>query len=284
MAETLESCDVVQIAAIVTLGQSTFNSDHVSLISLGERLGAPVFDANNQPRDEASDNMARWLEAQDLDIIFCLGWPKLLTENVLRAAKLGVIGYHPSLLPANRGRHPIIWALALGLTETGSTFFKMDTGADSGDIVSQDKVPISTDDTAADLYARLTETAREQIIKIAKRAHAGTLIAIPQIEDDANYWRKRSVADGCIDWRMSARMIHNLVRALDRPYDGAHCDWQGRSWKIWAVTVYPDAASNAEPGKILYVEDRDIIVKCGEGAVRLIDHEFDPLPKVGEYL
>ncbi len=284
MAKTLESCDVVEIAAIVTLGQSTFNADHVSLVSMGERLGAAVFDANNQISDEASDDMAIWLQVHDLDIIFCLGWPKLLPETVLHAAKQGVIGYHPSLLPANRGRHPIIWALALGLTETGSTFFRMDTGADSGDIVAQDKVPVRNNDTAADLYARLTETARKQIIKIAKHAHAGTLQVTPQNEGDANYWRKRSAADGLIDWRMSAGTIHNLVRALDRPYVGAHCDWQGQSWKVWAVTVHPDAASNAEPGKVLYVEDRDIVVKCSGGAVRLIDHEFDSLPNVGEYL
>ena len=52
---------------------------------------------------------------------------------------MGILGYHPSLLPFNRGRHPIIWALALGLKETGSTFFFMDENADTGDIVSQKK-------------------------------------------------------------------------------------------------------------------------------------------------
>ena len=44
------------------------------------------------------------------------------------------------------------------------------------------------------------------------------------------------------------------------------------------------ADANAEPGKVLFVKDREVVVKCGEGAVRLIDHEFDSLPVVGDYL
>ena len=82
---------------------------------------------------------------------------------MLTLPSLGLVGYHPALLPQNRGRHPIIWALALGLEETGSTFFFMDEGADTGDILSQRRVPITPEDDAGTLYDKLTTTALDQI-------------------------------------------------------------------------------------------------------------------------
>ena len=57
------------------------------------------------------------------DIIFCFGWSRLIKEELLKIPKKGVVGYHPAMLPKNRGRHPLIWALALGIKTTGSTFF-----------------------------------------------------------------------------------------------------------------------------------------------------------------
>ena len=59
------------------------------------------------------------------DLIFCMNWNNLLKKNILKSSK-GVIGYHPSDLPLNRGRHPIIWSIALGLKKIGSTFYFMD--------------------------------------------------------------------------------------------------------------------------------------------------------------
>jgi methionyl-tRNA formyltransferase len=76
---------------------------------------------------------------------------------------LGVVGFHPAALPENRGRHPLIWALVLGLEETASTFFFMDEGADSGDLLSQRRISIEPADDAGSLYARITEVAMCQI-------------------------------------------------------------------------------------------------------------------------
>lgn len=81
---------------------------------------------------------------------------------------MGVIGFHPAALPNNRGRHPIIWALALGLNETASTFFKMDEGADTGDIVSQVKIPICESDYAADLYENIMCAAKNRYWNLQK--------------------------------------------------------------------------------------------------------------------
>ena len=97
------------------------------------------------------------------DVIFCFGWSRLIKKTLLNIAPLGVIGFHPALLPANRGRHPLIWSLILGLKESGSTFFFMDEGADSGDILSQLNVSISEMDDAGTLYVNVQSSAVDDI-------------------------------------------------------------------------------------------------------------------------
>ena len=84
-------------------------------------------------------------------------------EKILSKSPIGVIGFHPAALPANRGRHPIIWSLALGLKSTASTFFFMDKNVDSGDILSQASIKISDSDDARSLYDKVTKTALSQI-------------------------------------------------------------------------------------------------------------------------
>ena len=88
-------------------------------------------------------------------MIFCFGWSSLLKERVLNIPPMGVIGYHPAKLPENRGRHPLIWAIALGLENSASTFFFMDKGADSGDILSQVDFNISYQDDAQSVYQKV---------------------------------------------------------------------------------------------------------------------------------
>lgn len=280
MTEALASTPGIELAGIVTRRASTVNADFQSLEPIGTRLGVPVLIADGIGQDA----MAAWLADRRPEVIFCVGWSSLLKPPVLKVAARGVVGYHPALLPANRGRHPIVWALALGLPETGSTFFVMDEGADSGDILSQERIAIGSDDDAASLYRRLTETARSQIVRLAADLAAGRAEHRPQDPARANAWRKRGPLDGRIDWRMSAGAVHNLVRALTRPYVGAHCDWQGRERKVWRTEPAGAAAPNLEPGKVLARDGRVIVVKCGDAALRLVEHEIDPLPQPGGYL
>ena len=76
---------------------------------------------------------------------------------------MGVLGFHPTKLPQNRGRHPIIWSLALGLKKSASTFFFMDEGADSGKILSQKNFEILDSDDAQSLYDKFVNIALLQI-------------------------------------------------------------------------------------------------------------------------
>ncbi|CAN1498979.1 Fmt Methionyl-tRNA formyltransferase [Burkholderiaceae bacterium] len=188
---------------------------------------------------------------------------------------MGVIGFHPSVLPANRGRHPIIWALALGLKETASTFFFMDEDADSGDLLSQDLISINDNDDARTLYEKITKTALSQIEVFLPKLISGNFQKIKQNSNLSNIWRKRNQSDGLVDWRMSAKSIHNLVRALSRPYIGAGFFFGNAEVKIWKTELVSAVYSNIEPGKVIEIEcGLYPVVKCGEKAIKLI--EFEP--------
>jgi methionyl-tRNA formyltransferase len=269
-----------EVVGVCTLQESAFNADHCDLGGLATALGIPWTYAP----DINSQVTLNWIAGRGPDVIFCFGWSRLLRNSLLVLAPLGVVGFHPSALPANRGRHPIIWALALGLEATAATFFRMDGGADSGDILSQHVIAIDPEDDAATLYEKITVSALDQLRVWVPQLAQGTLQGIPQDHGRANIWRKRGKADGLIDWRMSARSVHNLVRALAKPYVGAHFSYRGQDVKVWKTQFPVDAAANIEPGKILAHDARGILVKCGEQAIRLSLIEPVIQPKVGEYL
>ena len=208
-----------------------------------------------------------------------------MKEELIRLFPAGAVGFHPAKLPDNRGRHPLIWALALGLKETASTFFMLNAGADEGDIVSQRKVEIAYEDDARTLYDKVMDIAVKQEIELVERLESGNVVRVKQNANAGNFWRKRGKEDGRIDWRMSSRAIYNLVRSLTRPYVGAHFVHHGTEWKVWkAQELDVKDVENIEPGKALALNDDGTVdVKAGDGAVRLV--EFDR-PKIseGDYL
>ena len=107
----------------------------------------------------------QWIKNKQPDIIFCWGWSQIIQKDLLSLPNSGIVGVHPALLPKNRGRHPLIWSLVLGLRESGLTFFFMDEGADSGPILSQERFLIEDEDTAKDLYKKIKVLATKQIAK-----------------------------------------------------------------------------------------------------------------------
>jgi len=270
-----------QIAGVAAPCRAGFNSDFAELSGIAARHGLPYLGL----KDVNAPETLAWIKRAAPDVIFCFGLSRIIGAELLRVPPMGVVGYHPASLPQNRGRHPIIWALALGLERTGSTFFMMDEGVDTGRILSQKTVPIRYRDTARSLYDRLIRTALVQIKEFLPALASGNppkTSAQPGAK--ANSWRKRSVLDGQIDFRMTSRWIYNLTRALSEPYVGAHVRYNGRDVKIWAVKEIKNVHRNIECGKVIRSDCRGILVKCAEGAVLLVRHEFEAIPKAGEYI
>jgi methionyl-tRNA formyltransferase len=279
---TLLSMECVEVVAVVTRDFSNVNSDFVDLSCLCVDNGVPFYyeDPSNKK------NTVEFLKEFELDVMYCIGWSYLLNDELLTMPKNGVIGFHPAKLPENRGRHPIIWALVLGLPETASTFFKMDLGADSGPIVSQEPIKINSTDNAGSLYKKILRVSQGQLTTLTEKMSVGSLQFIEQDDSTATYWRKRCRSDGLIDWRMGADSIHNLIRALSRPYPGAEFKYRGRDIQVFSSSLELESQlENCEPGKVLARIDSGVLVKCaGRDAIWLHDLELSDMPDVGEYL
>ena len=179
------------IVGVVTRLAPGINSDFADLSILCRDAGIPC----KYVEDINSTESINWIASRDPEIIFCFGWSALLKKQVLTLAPRGVLGYHPALLPRNRGRHPLIWTLALGLKESGSTFFFMDEGADHGDILSQFVVPVYDNDDARSVYDRITETGLAQIELFLPKLIANSHTRSRQDDSIANVWRRRTPLD-----------------------------------------------------------------------------------------
>ncbi len=265
---------------VITKSTSSFHSDFVDLGPVSKAAGIPyIHVANVNDKDSVA-----FIRQCAPDVIYCFGWSQLIKRTVLSIPPKGCVGFHPAALPENRGRHPLIWALALGLSETASSFFLMDEAADTGALISQERVPITYEDDAKTLYDKVLLTAGEQVLRFTNAFETNTVLPLPQTEK-GNTWRKRGVLDGQIDWRMSSRAIYNLVRALTRPYPGAHFLKDGQMIKVWKVEeTGMEGPENIECGKILSVQSpTDFYVKVYGSVLHVLECEPVSLEK-GDYL
>jgi len=270
----------LETADILCPRQAGINSDYADLGETARRFGREA-----RYFERIGEETSR-LKALKPDYIFVFGLSQILPPEALAAAKVGAIGSHPALLPRNRGRHPIVWAIANGLSESGLTFFWLDSGVDSGDIWMQRRCSIGPEDDAGSVYRRMSDLGAAMLREGLPELARGDCRRAPQDEAQANSWRRRSTADGAIDWRMSSRRIHDLVRALRPPYPGAHCVFRGAEVKVWRTQV-PEAqpdCGHIEPGKVLRRGAEAILVKTGDGAIELLEHGFGPDLKEGEYI
>jgi methionyl-tRNA formyltransferase len=269
-----------EIVGVCTKKTSPFNSDFFDLMPLCDLNSIPCCYIN----DINSKENIEWVKLRKPDIIFCFGWSALIKKELLSIPPMGVIGYHPTKLPKNRGRHPLIWPFILDMTTSASTFFFMNKGADDGDILSQVDFEILYEDNARSLYEKVTATALNQVEVFYPKLINGNYSRIRQENNSSNTWRKRHKIDGIIDFRMTSRAIYNLVRGLSEPYVGAHVKYKGKDVTIWKVIEIENSQNNIEPGKVIEVSAKSFIIKTMDSSIEIIDHDFESLPKKGEYL
>jgi methionyl-tRNA formyltransferase len=231
-----------------------------------------------------------WIKNKKPDLIFCFGWSQILNKNIIKLAKKMTIGFHPSELPKNRGKHPIIWSLVLGLKKTASTFFIIkNEKVDSGTIVSQKIILISKSENASSLYKKIITTSCNQLRLLIRKIENNIPFKFySKKTNESNYWRKRSCNDGRLDWRMSATSIYNLVRALSKPYNNATFIYKNKEIKILRAKIIKkknnSLINNLEPGKILKKTHNYFDVKCGEGVIRVLETSRFNYFQVNQYL
>jgi methionyl-tRNA formyltransferase len=209
------------------------------------------------------------------DFLFSFYFRQMIGPRLLSAGSRGAMNMHGSLLPKYRGRVPVNWAIIKGERETGATLHYMVEKPDAGDIVDQQAVPILPDDTALEVFRKVTLAAeivlhRSLPLLIADRA--------PRIKQDlarGSYYGGRKPEDGRIDWNSTAEAVHNLVRGVAPPYPGAFTTVAGKTLRILKSLRQPRHRGGfAAP--TLYLDGDRCFAQCADGGVlRLLDIELD---------
>jgi methionyl-tRNA formyltransferase len=214
------------------------------------------------PQDPNAPEVIARIAACKPDFLFSFYYRLMLKARLLALAPRGALNVHGSLLPKYRGRVPINWAVIHGETETGATLHYMAEKPDSGDVVAQSPVPILADDTAKDVFDKVTFVAAAMLDAVLPSLVAGTAPRTPQDLRKGSYFGGRGPEDGIIDWSRDAASIHNLVRAVAPPYPGARTTLGGRPARILRTRIL-DTTTHRVPA--LGVEDGAIVAYCGGG-------------------
>tara|TARA_B100001123_G_scaffold425419_1_gene538244 strand:+ start:65 stop:991 length:927 start_codon:yes stop_codon:yes gene_type:complete len=180
-------------------------------------------------RDNSSE--INTLKKFDADIAVVAAYGILLPPDVLNAFRHGCINLHPSLLPKYRGASPVSSAILAGDEYTGVTIIQLDSGLDSGPILSQEKIKLQGDEFCDKLTMELFMLGSKLVSKTISEFATGNIKIVQQDHDKATFTGKLSRKDGLIDWTKGSDGIWKEVRAYN-PWPGSHTNFNGKNLKI----------------------------------------------------
>jgi methionyl-tRNA formyltransferase len=224
---------------------------------------SPVF----TPADLHDDGFREALVRCNADI-FVVAAFRILPKSLFSLPPLGTLNIHASLLPKYRGPAPIQRAIEAGEYETGVTVFRIDEGVDTGGILLQKKVAISSYETSVELSTRLSESGAELLLEALEGLRQGTLRLLPQDITQASRAPKLTKKEAMIDWRQPATVIHNKIRAF-MPFPGTYTLLDGKRLGIERAEPVAAASPVGEAGTVAAAGDSFFDVRCGEGFLRI---------------
>lgn len=220
-----------------------------------------------QPRSIKEASFLDTLKAAQPEVILLADYGELLPPVLLELPPGGCVNVHPSLLPRYRGASPVQRALMDGVDITGVSLMLMEKGLDTGPIIYQQSMEIGEDDDAGSLAKKLAVLGGRLLVSRLPAYLSGELSPHPQDESDASYAEPISKGDLLIDWSRQAQTLFNQVRALS-PSPGAYTYFRGKRLKV--LRAIPSAGgSESLPGTVVVQENNRLLVKAGEGALRL---------------
>jgi methionyl-tRNA formyltransferase len=243
----------------LTLAPSAVN---VAAHSLGLPVATPA-------RAGAPEELER-IRALAPDLIVLAAYGQILSEALLRIPKLGALNLHYSLLPRHRGASPIQSAILAGDRETGVTAMWMTPGLDEGPVFLEKRVPITEDEDAGALAARLAEVAADCIAEAMERIARGEIVRVEQDAARATLTSKLRPADARLAPSDSPVLLARRVRAFS-PEPGAWLDLEGERLLVLAAAPGLEQTPESSPGTILGIDRaRGVEVALPSGSLWLV--------------
>ncbi len=232
-----------------------------------ETLGIPVL----QP--EKIRDQAEAVRAFGGEIMVTCAYGQILTQEILDLFPMGVWNIHAGLLPEYRGASPIQSCIVNGETETGVSVMQTELGLDSGAVLLVEKTPIDERETYGELSDRLSLIGAEAIVKGLRLIEKGGYTLAPQSDVGVKVVRKIEKEQAKLDFKKSAKEIVNLVRGMN-PAPVAFTELDGNKLNVYLAEKAEllDGEEAAAFGEVLSESvKRGLIVKCGDGAVKLLE-------------
>jgi methionyl-tRNA formyltransferase len=211
------------------------------------------------------------------DLLVSWFWTTRLPMSLVRTARLGGIGVHPSLLPRHRGPDPTYWAIASGDTESGVTAHRIEADYDTGEILDQERLRIDPAWNAWQL-ARALDRPSLRVLRrtVARVARGEELQGLPQ--DPALATQAPAPDDEvcAVRWSWPTERVLRHIRAL-APAPGAWTEIDGTLVVILRAALAPVFPAALAPGEAI-AQDGAAIVRTGDGAVVVLEGEIDGEP------
>lgn len=248
-----------------------------SVQRLAQLNGIPVI----TPADPNVPEVLEAVRRAAPDWLFSFYYRHMLSTDLLEIPPRGAFNLHGSLLPRYRGRVPVNWAIIHGETETGVSLHRMEKKPDAGNLLAQDRIPILPNDTALDVFRKMTVAAETLLLRTVPDLLEGHAKEVPLNLSEGSYFGGRKPEDGRIDWSHSAQTLHNLIRAVAAPYPGAFFDYEGK--RIQIMGSYYRGLDALGPQPRLYWLEGDCWADCQDGkrlCLTQLVYENAPLTEV----
>ncbi len=263
-----------EVVGVVTQPDKPSGRGHKLVASpvkvLAEKHNIPVYQFNRISKE------CEVLKALNADIMVTAAYGQILRQNVLDLTPKGVYNVHASLLPKYRGSSPIQWCIVNGEKTTGVTIMKTDIGVDTGDMVLAKSIEIGEQETAGELFDRLSVLGCEALLEALDLIESGKETYTKQDHENASHYPMLNKDSGLIDFSKSAEEIVNLCRGLNPwPVAFVNLDETNRL-KVYKASI-AEVSGNYDLGQVIFADDKNgLVIACKGGAVK-----FDIIQSAG---
>jgi methionyl-tRNA formyltransferase len=261
-------------------------ADYKDLRSFAINEGIECYTAHKYHLKTIEDQT--YLTTVSIDVLFVIGWQRLIPPWLLNHLSQGAFGMHGSAdnLPKGRGRSPINWSLIEGRTSFTTNLFRYDAGVDSGDILDSITFCVTSADTAETCHFKNSLAMKTLIIRHYNAIISGEFNLRKQSDNTATFYPKRRPTDSLIDWSSSIHVLHRFIRAVTKPFNGAFTHGQAGVVRLYRAEVFETQLFGFDQciwGQVVEIFPHDKFLIRVNGGLLLV-HEYEGQIALNEVL
>ena len=203
------------------------------------------------------------------------GFSQIFQKSLINLPTFGTINLHAGPLPKYRGGSPLNWQIINGEKYIGISLIKMNEGIDEGLILKEKSFLLKKRDDINTVHNKVNKLFPNLLASLLKEIFNKKEKQKKQIEKFARYWHQRSDIDGKINWSlMKSKQVHNLIRALTKPYNGAYTKYNNLKIRIYKSSI-SEKKFFGTPGRVVKIKNNNLLVICADYGLRIEDYKFE---------